>query len=482
MKKIYPILLCGAAAPLAFADAPPEHLADTFKQPEPQFDVSPKHTPEEISPNSTPAATQNDVPNINEHTLLQKPDLLYKALESSVLLNNIAALREVVPIYRKLPENSKYYDAELLALAQGKLDAANGKNAQAVKAYRQVLQRYPNLTNVRLDMALNQFYARHDRDAEQTLRSLKKNDQLPEHIRNGIDPYLQALQSRKKWHFYGNANYIRDNNLNNSPKVERVQIGAYFWQPPKPKRAQGIAYRAGVSKDTNVRKNLFWRKELDVDGRFYWNAHDYDEITARISSGAAKIGRKHQTAILPYYEKLWYGGQPYSQEWGIRAEQQSWLNPKNRITAAFEVGKERYRRRQLLRDGVRSNVSLNWQFFSKGGQVLSLGYDFSRKQAQDKSDAYRRHGIRAAWAARWQNGLEHSISVGMAKRHYQAPDFFNIKRKDRETNAQFTLAHRKMQFKGFQPKLVVQWSKRNSNNALFHFKKANAFVQIQKSF
>lgn len=475
--NFYPILILGATVPLAWADtlAPVsrEPIADPFSQPETPFDALPQ----------SPTATPNDnAPNFSEQDLLQQPRLLYQALESSVLLNNVAALREIIPIYQKLPENSKHYDAELLALAQAKVNAADGNNAQAADAYEKVLARYPNLPTVRLDLALNQFYARHDRAAQKQLLALQKDNELPEHIRQGIAPYLDELKSRQKWHFYGSANFIRDSNINNSPKVERVEIGGLFWQPPKAKRAQGIGYRAGASKDLNLHKNVFWRNELDVNGRVYWNAHDYDEITARASTGLAKIGKKHQLAFMPYYEKVWYGGQPYSQEWGAHWEQQSWLNPQHRLSAELEVGKERFRRRQLLRDGVRGNVSLNWQFFAKRNQVVSLGYDFSLKQAQDKSDAYRRHGVRVAWSARWQNGLEHSVHVGVAKRRYQAPDFFNIRRKDREINAQMTLAHRKVQWKGFQPKLVVQWNKRDGNNALFHFKKSNAFLQIQKSF
>lgn len=479
-SKIYPVLILGTAAPFTWAnDAPHTLPAETFSQPEKNFDVSPKDA---LLPAPDHKSSTEVLPDLNEHTLLQQPELLYKALESAVVLNQMAALREVVPIYQKLPENSKYYDGELLALAQAKLNAANGNNAQAVQDYQKVLARYPNLSVVRLDMALNQFHARHDRAAETELRDLQNNHTLPEHIRQGIAPYLAELQARRKWHFYGDANYIRDNNINQSPKIGRVEIGGLYWQAPKAKRAHGIGYRAGASKDTNLRKNFFWRKELDLNGNFYWNAHDYDEINARVSSGIVRMGRKHQTTVSPYYEKGWYAGQPHSQEWGVRVEQQSWLNPRHRLTAAAEVGKETFRRKQLLRDGVSSDVSLNWQFFAKRNQVFSAGYDFSRKQAQDKSDAYRRHGVRVAWSGRWQNGLQHSVSVGVAKRHYQAPDFFNIKRRDREINTQFTLAHQKWQVKGFQPKLVVQWRKRDSNNPLFGFKKSNAFVQIQKSF
>lgn len=450
--------------------------------PEKAFEALPKAASTPAPPEASEAPAAKAVPAIDADTLLRRPELLHQAVVSSIALDNTAALRQLLPLYRRLPEHHPQRDPHLELLAQARINAADGKNALAAEQYARVLQRYPELHTVRTDYALNLFHARYDKEAGRELAAVRDDVRQPESVRAGAVHYLDAVKARRRWQFYGGGHYTREANINNSPGQEVVEIGGHYWRPAKPKRAEGIAYRVGAAKDTPLWRNYFWRKELDADGRFYWNAHDYDEHTLRLAGGFARLSPRHSSALLPYYEKMWYGGQPYSQEAGLRLEQQSRIGRDHRLSLTAQAGQERFRRRELNRDGLRRHISATWQWSPFRNHVFGLGYDLARKAAEDKSDAYHRYGWRASWSARWGNGLEHSISISSARRYYQGADFFNIVRKNKEYGAQLGLSHQKIQVKGFRPRLVAVWQKRRSNNPFYNLRKANVFVEVQKQF
>lgn len=451
-------------------------------RPEKSFDISPDSEPSIVEMSVQPQNQATSLPLLNEETLLQQPALLYQAIISSIRLENIEGLKKLIPIYQKLGQHSPHYDEQLLWLAQARIEARAGNNKRAADYYEQILAHYPQMDSIQLDRALNLFHAHYDNEAQQALQDLSENEQLPESTQKGIQTYLNHLNQRQKWQFSAHANFIYDHNINQATEKRIVEINGHYWQTPSAKKSAGLVYRFNASKDKNIFRNYFWNNELDINGRWYWQAHDYDEFTTRVSSGISQKFTQHSSSILPYYERMQYGGKFYSQEWGIRFEHQNWLRPHHRIALAWETGKETFYRKNLHRDGMRNQVSLTWQWLWKPNQRFIFGYDASFKNAPDKSDAYHRHGLRLTWSSKWKNGLEKSLMIAYAHRHYQGADLFQIVRHDKEINAQFNLAHQKIQFYGFQPRLTVQWTQRNSNHPLYTFSKANAFISIGKSF
>lgn len=467
----------------------PLNKSSDINQPEPEteFDITQdlqrktesntlRHGATEL-PLTTNQNTSTEL-NLSLSELAQQPELLYRALSSSVLLKNIEAVRMLLPIYQQqeIPK-----DELLIDLAQAMIERDNGYAGKAAKHYQKILDQHPNMDLVKLNLAQSLFDDHQNREADKLFEQIQAQKSLPENVFDLTNSYRKILKKRNRVSAYAGANYTRDNNINNSPKVRTIKTKNGAWHLPEPEFAQGIAYRAGLSKDTALFKNYSFRTDADLLGKFYWDNHKYDDLSLRTSVGLAFQNNRSELAVMPYYERRWFGTEKYATEKGIRVEASHWLMPKHQILAATEVGRDTYDKRQFLNGRV-SNLSLTWLSISNAQQYFTLGTDLSRKSAEDTSESYRRKGIRASWSRHWdKSGLNTLLSASYGQREYDARDFFNIVRKDKESSASLSVWHDKIKLWGITPRIVGVYSRNSSNHFMYDYHKAYAFMQLSKS-
>lgn len=82
----------------------------------------------------------------------------------------------------------------------------------------------------------------------------------------------------------------------------------------------------------------------------------------------------------------------------------------------------------------------------------------------------------------WGKGLGTALPAGYGRRRYDAADFLAIRRDDKEYSASLSLWHKRLSLWGVTPRLVTVWQKTASNHPLYGYRKANAYLQIGKSF
>lgn len=456
-------------------------LITPLNQPETEFDISP-NIPQHTQAPTTPITTHTDTDikkiSLTSAQIAQQPELLHRALSSSVLLNNVEGVRTLLPIYQQslMPK-----DDILLHLAQAMIARHHGKAGQAAQHYQKALAQQPDMEMVRLHLAQSLFEDHQNREADSMFHQIQNEPKLPENIHDLTSDYRKMIQQRQRINTYANAHYTRDNNINNAPKVRTITTKNGAWHLPQPKSAQGFAYRAGISKDTSLLKNYIWRNHADLSGKFYWDNHPYDELNIRASTGIAFRNARSEFAVMPYYERRWFATKKYATETGIRLEASHWLTPKQQLLTAIEHGRDHYDSRTFLNGHV-SNGSLTWLHVANPRQYFTLGTDVSRKSAQDRSDSYRRKAIRASWSQNWGNsGFNTLLSANYGQREYDARDFFNIVRQDKELSTSLSLWHNKVKLWGVTPRIVGVYSRTNSNHFMYNHHKAYAFVQLSKS-
>lgn len=431
------------------------------------------------SPSITPAST-NSVPALSEQDLLANPPLLYRALSSSVVFNNIVAIRQLLPLYLSLPSKQQVNDALLVESAKAALALADGQYQQAVHHYRQVLAINPNLPTMRLLLAQALFHDYQNDAAQDQFIRLRSEPNLPAHIVQLIESYQTALNERQQWRISGGISYIQDNNVNNAANATLKTTNGY-WRSPKPERAQGLSYHVHAERDWAIKHHFALRTGVQLSGKFYWNNHSYDDLSTRINIGGVYKTARTEFAVLPYFERRWYGTEPYSREQGLRGEWSYWLSPRNKTLLAIEKGHAQYDHRNYL-NGNNLTVSGSWLFLQKPTQYWIMGADYSRKNAQDNSLAFERQALRLGWTREWKWGLSSSVYTTMASHRYQHADIFNIQRHDKELSASLSLWHRNIHFWGITPRLVGTYHKNRSNNPLYQYQKNNVFMQFNKVF
>ncbi len=477
IKRKYGWGVCLLALPFQVAlAAPPEAEPDTG------FDITPVAAPKAESP-PAPAAPKDGRLNMSREELLRQPELLQQALSYAVLTNNSEGVALLLPIYLETPEP---HDALLVALAQAIVARAEGDYHRAISLYRAALDAHPDMPPVRLVLAQALFENMADKDARQEIERFQQTPGLAPELKQLGDQYLQALDKRDRWSFYGSVNYVRDSNVNNSNNRK----GAAWSRVDTPESAQGLAYRAGASRDWNLHGNLYWRLAFNHYGWYYWDNHKYDFHVARVAAGPAYKTARAEVSVMPYFERQWAGTdyarhqtRKYLRETGVRTEWQYWLTPRHKVLTALELGGQKYDIRDRL-DGDSYAASGTWLYVRKSTQYFTFGVDWSRKLAErSPAESYTRKGIRAGWTQQWGWGLTTSASFGGGLRDYDAPWWGgSAPRQDRELNASVLVSHRKIQFAGITPQLVGIWQRTNSNNPLFSFSKGNVFIQLGRSF
>lgn len=463
-----------------------------FAEPVTEFDITKKQVSQNHSDLDSNSDDQLPIPknhhkdetdslktlSLSKAELAQQPELLYRALSSSVLSRHIDGIRTVLPIYQQQPENK---DEVLENLASAMLAQNDGKSGVAAKLYRKVLAKQPDIATAKLGLAQSLFDDKQNREADAAFAAIQAEADLPTEVFELSNSYRKILKKRNKVNFYANAHYVRDNNINNAPKIRIIKTRNGEWRLPEAKRAQGFSYRAGMSKDTALFQNYQFRTNVDLLGKFYWDNHAYDDLTARASAGIVYTAAKTEVAVLPYYERRWFATEKYATEKGARAELSHWLSNKKQVMIAGELGRDKYDTRSFL-NGKIGHLSNTLLYIPNNNQYFTIGADWSRKNAQDASDAYHRKGIRASWMQNWRrSGLSTLLSVQYGQRSYDAKDFFNIVRKDKELGATLSMWHKKVKWLGIQPRLVAVYQRNRSNHILYDYRKANVFLQLSKS-
>ncbi|WP_315359012.1 porin family protein [Neisseria bacilliformis] len=216
---------------------------------------------------------------MSEDELIAQPDLLQNALDTAVARQQVENIRFLLPLYRRLDEERR--DAVLEAYAESFLLREDGQYARAEEKLRGILAQNPGYAPVRLQLALTLSQSGQTREAAAEVAKVKETSELPPDAAAFLNSFSDYLKRDRAWQFDANAYYLADRNVGRAPK-ER-EYGP--WRFPEPRAAHGLGYDASAVKTLPVKKHWVARVQASVYGKFYWDAHDYDDLNARIEAG-----------------------------------------------------------------------------------------------------------------------------------------------------------------------------------------------------
>ena len=88
------------------------------------------------------------------------------------------------------------------------------------------------------------------------------------------------------------------------------------------------------------------------------------------------------------------------------------------------------------------------------------------------------------WNRQWGSGhnLTTALHGSVQKRKYRGADFFNIKRSEEEYFTRLSLSHKKLVWRGFEPRLNWTWSHVDSNHFYYKYDNHRVFLDVSKQF
>lgn len=113
------------------------------------------------------------------------------------------------------------------------------------------------------------------------------------------------------------------------------------------------------------------------------------------------------------------------------------------------------------------------------------GVDWSHDMTKEAEQASVRKGIRFGAAKAFENGFGIRTNLRYARRTFDAPGslVYHLTRKDHEYQANASIWHNKISWKGLVPHLNFRYLKIDSNMSGFYSRKSmQTFISVEKQF
>lgn len=433
-----------------------------------------------------PLARSKRLIHLAEQDIQSNKMLAEQLLNQTIERGNPDAIENVLKIYRTFAET----DPLLIAFAEAQIAKKRSDWETAIVKYREILAERPDLTPVRIQLAIALFYEQQDSAAKEQFDKAATDKTIPPDISHLVQQYLEALAQRDTWRLNLSNNYLRDENVNNV-SAERYIEGTAFRKNDVmlPKSAHGIGYYFNLARDFNLYGAHYLHIENELRGKNYWDAHDYDDILNRTYLGYTHKSAVQTWSVLPFYEREWYGNHRYKWMSGVRGEFNRRLNENWQISTALEFGKERYHGGNALLNGTIKLASLTLLWRPVPHRYFFGGIDFTRDSSVTKRYSYDLKTVRIGWGEEWNWGISTRLNFSASKRDYKdnlvlgSVFYFSKAREDEIYHINATVWKRDWHLWGITPKLNYHWRKQHSNfDSLYSYSDKSVNVLFEKTF
>ena len=409
---------------------------------------------------------------------------LEEQINRAVVARDWDTLQTLLSSYRALPDfNPILHDYALGGLRRSQL-----RHDEAVALYRGILAQQPDLAYPRFDLGVMMFENKQYREAKAELKRAKPDLQPP--MQQLADRYLASIESAQSWQPDVSLQYEQTDNVNNASSEHVIEWNGRRWNKTAdslPQKAHGIRYGAGISREINVGGHHFVYGSLSGDGVHYWDNQDFNEQSLRLAAGYKNRSAVQSFGVVPFAEQNWLGGKRYNRETGINTDFSRRLNEKWRLSLNAGYIKKYYRssgsaarynsHMPLAGATLAYSAPKNW--------LLYGGADWSHDITKETEQASVRKGIRFGAVKAFENGFGIRTNLRYARRTFDAPGslVYRLTRKDHEYQANASIWHNKISWKGLVPHLNFRYLKIDSNMSGFYSRKSmQTFVSVEKQF
>lgn len=429
--------------------------------------------------------------------VIPKPDDLKnnaRALEKEfayqLAIGNKTNLAKFIELYRQVEDR----DESLIEWAQAAL-LADTDLEKSIHEYRVLAGKFPENDFIRFQLAKILFYNQEFDAAQEQFQKLRASSNVTEADIAVFDQFLEQIANKNKWNFTFGVQYLNDGNITESADVGTTVVlpnGATLTQNSPKEVGHGINYNIGASKQWSLNHGKYVQLDSEFTHKYYWDNKKYNELNAYAGLGLGYANARLTLQATPYIMQRWYAGgssqgsnrlKPYTQSLGMSLMGSYWLKPSIKYVANYNGNYEKYRDDAQAKryDGSLQSVGNTLIWLASPKQYWGVGVNFTKRNAKNDTSSYNRTNARIFWGQEWPKGFATRADVSVAKRHYREANFLG-KQKNTEYNTRLSLWHKAVHFKGFTPRLTLNYQKTKSNIPLYSFNKKQAFIEVNKTF
>lgn len=443
--------------------------------------------PRETLPNRPTQHSEYDA-ELNQilQNLSQNQPLTERVLDYLLVQGNLENIRTVLTIYQAFPQT----DPLLVKRTKAQIAEKSGNTQQAIAIYREILADHPDFTPTRVQLSLAFMRHYHHNAARAEFKQILQDSSLPIDIASLIQQAEYHIKQRDRWKWGFSANYLRESNINSVSNASQIENTGFVKNSSMlPQKAHGIEYSLNVEKETNLIHAHYLHFSSYLNGKSYWDNHDYDELINRTYLGYQHKWIESRLSLLPFYERTWYANHRYRKTLGVRTAFNHWLNEKWQLALAMEYGKLFYDNNANL-NGHNKFISLSLHYFPNSKRGFFIGSDFLRENTRLRHHSYDLKTLRFGWNEQWAKQIHTRLSYSFSERNYKdnlmlgRSFHFSRPRVDRIYQFSATLWKQDWQLPfDLIPKLQYRWKKQRSTfPSLYNYRDHSLNLVVERHF
>lgn len=249
-----------------------------------------------------------------------------QGLALAASLFNDGQREAAMQIYYLLMQSSQQEISIEAAFILSQIYVSQEEYNRAIELLIGILNRFPSLARVRLELARAYYLNKNWDDARFHFELVKGGQDIPPEVIANVDLYLQAIRRQKNWSLEVGLGYVPDSNLNqatgNTEECISTSMGLFCRRLDDKKSGHGARFNVTGNYYWKLSKNFGIRNTVGVYLTGY-DEDDYNDYIFYAASGPRLLFGDSEVSLQPTYTRRLYGGDSYSESYGLRLDMQN---------------------------------------------------------------------------------------------------------------------------------------------------------------
>src|SRR6266446_1311733 len=362
---------------------------------------------------------------------------------------------------------------------QGMIAVAEKAYGAAIESFRRILATEPNRERVRLELARAFFLEGDYENAERNFRFARAGNLAPE-VKANIDQYLAAILRLKHWSYDVGLALAQDTNVNGATSVHQVDLyGIPFTLSDNARQKSGVGVTVALGGEWSPLLSDTMKAKLGGHvHRLEYSGAAFDDMTLSAYVGPEFLLRRWQIDTLVTGFRRWYGNTPYTQGIGGCASATFALLPSVQLGAALDIQTVSYR---LItdQDGTITAGNFEASYTITPSSVVRLVGGIGVQTAKLPALADTTQWIALDYYQDLPWGFSANIEPAFSWTRYDAAlPAFGVTRDDHLWAARLDLLNRRIEYRGFAPRLSFIYTSQTSTISLYRYSRMQVQVGL----
>lgn len=382
---------------------------------------------------------------------------------------------EAVAVYTLLLQSRASEISIEAAFILSQIYVAEERHNQAIELLIGVLNRYPDLPRVRLELARAFFLNEDWEDARFHFELVKGGKNIPPEVVANVDHFLRAIRLQKNWSLEFGLGYLPDSNLNqasgNTEECISTSFGLFCRELKDKKSGHGGRLSATGNYYLKLSRNFGIRNTVGVYLTEYDDS-DYNDYILYAASGPRVVFGNSEISMQPTYMRRIYAGENYSQSAGLRADMQNDFG-------RFILGSGgSFARNTYAKDYIHSalrgreyNAYLRPRVILSNRSFVQAGVDFTRDETENDIYGSDRWRYSLGLYYFFKYGFSVYVEGGLTQAAYHAGQYYvtddhridHTRRRDLIKTASVELGTNIWEAQGIRPSVQYTYTRQDSN-------------------